>query len=575
MQTRRVIASLLVGTVLAFGSTGATPAFAQGKAEAAAKALQKKAMEEDYLGTDFTKAQDKLEKALAQCGTSQCSPAVRAALHRDLGVVQIGGEIDKDKGAQHFAEALKIDPSIQLDPDVKTKALEAAFEAAKKQGQGGASAAPSTDASGEPSGDFDHTPVASQQVRTPVPIYVEYPGEENLVKVVARYKGFGMTDWKSIDLKKMGESGWGGQIPCADVELEGVAQYYLQGFNADNDPVATSGDRNNPFKVALTREKPDQAPSLPGQSPPTQCAGSGDCPPDFPGCKAKKKKGKASSEESSGKDGGEFCEEDNECKSGLCDNGQCAEDDEESSGPTRKVWIGVFGAFDYSFIPSAENVCKLSPTSEGQLPLNDSNYYCVDTGGNDYPFRRAPSATNPRDYENDALQPTATDGYDKVSGGGAFGNVRLMVSLDYALSNNWLIGARLGYVLNTYPGQAGGDDGKTFPPIHLEARGTYLFGKDALTKKFAPYGFLGGGVATFDTKIPVTVSELDPATSRIVRKQVNAWNVAGPGFVALGGGVRIGFAERFAFMGGLRFNVAFGNAAAPSIGPEVGLLYGF
>ena len=30
---------------------------------------------------------------------------------------------------------------------------------------------------------------------------------EALVKVIARYKGFGMTDWKTVELKKAGEKG--------------------------------------------------------------------------------------------------------------------------------------------------------------------------------------------------------------------------------------------------------------------------------------------------------------------------------------------------------------------------------
>lgn len=577
MQTRRVFAALSLGTALALGFTSASTAFAQGKVEASAKALQKKAMEEDYLVTDFAKAQDKLEKAIAQCGTDKCSATVRATLRRDLGVVQIGGQLDKDKGRQNFVEALKIDPNVQLDPDLKTKDLEAAFEAAKKQARGGASEGSTTSSGGNgeaPGGDFVHTPAPGQQIRTPLPIYVEYAGEETLVKVIVRYKGFGMTDWKTVELKKMGEKGWGGQLPCTDVELAGAAQYYIQGFNADNDPVATSGDRNNPFKVPFTNDKPATSPSLPGQPPPTQCVSTGDCPPNFPGCKGKKKpEVSSSSEELVGKDGGESCESNSECKSDLCEDERCTEP--EHASKARKIWIGVFGAFDYSFVPSSDDVCKVSPTKDGQLPLNDANYYCVNSDGNDYPFRRVQGATNARDYENDAIQPTSSDGYDKVSGGGAFGNVRIMASLDYALTDNWLIGGRLGYVFNTYPGQAAKDDGKTFAPIHVEARGTYLFGEHALAKKFAPYAFFGGGVSTFDAKVQVTVSEKDPSSGKIARKQVDGYHIAGPGFFALGGGVRVGISEAVGFMGGLRLNLAFGNSFMPSVGPEVGLVFGF
>jgi hypothetical protein len=71
-------------------------AAAQGKAEAPAKALQTKAMDEDYLTTEFAKAAEKLDKAIKPCGDDQCGAPLRATLHRDLGVVQIGGQIDKE-----------------------------------------------------------------------------------------------------------------------------------------------------------------------------------------------------------------------------------------------------------------------------------------------------------------------------------------------------------------------------------------------------------------------------------------------------------------------------------------------
>ena len=122
----------------------------------------------------------------------------------------------------------------------------------------------------------------------------------------------------------------------------------------------------------------------------------------------------------------------------------------------------MWGAFDYSFLPSADDVCKLKSTKENQEPVNDSNYYCVQSDGADYPYRLLSAGdTNPRGPENARL---VLGQSDKVSGGGAFGNIRLMVSLDYAANPNILVGARLGYVLNTYPGQAGKDDGRTFAP---------------------------------------------------------------------------------------------------------------
>ena len=583
MKIRKALAvALSIGLAIAL-SFASQPVMAQNaKVEASAKALQKKAMDEDYLATEFAKAQEKLDKALAACGTDKCSAAVRSQLHRDLGVVMIGGQIDKPKGIGHFVDAIKLDPATALDPDLRTKELDAAFADAKKKAGagGGGSAAPAGGggggAAGQPAGDFVHEPIEIQQIRTPIPVYVEYGGEEQLVKVIARYKGFGMTDWKPLELKKMGEKGWGALLPCADVQ-QGTTLYYIQGFNAANDPVAVGGDRNNAYKVKVTRDKVADPPHLPNQPAPTQCADTGDCPPNFPGCK--KAGPVVGPEQPSGKDGGEFCEEDTECKSKECKSSKCTDFEGASEHKFRRVWVGLSVGFDYTLVPSADEVCRTnSPDPRGPAPLqpvNSSNYYCVNSNGSDYPVRPLSDAERKTEAgsQNDRIVLGTSD---KVSGGGAFGNIRIMAALDYALNMNVLLGARLGYVLNTYPGQAAKDDGKSFPPVHLELRGTYLIGKEAIMQKVAPFVMVGGGVSTFETAVSVQVVEnqFPPKTGKAVNT-VDAWQLAGPAFVTFGGGARVSVSERAAFMLGARINLAFGNSFAPSAGPDVGIVYGF
>jgi hypothetical protein len=584
VKIRKALAvALSIGLAIALTFVS-LPVLAQNaKVEASAKALQKKAMDEDYLATEFAKAQEKLDKALAACGTDKCSAPVRAALHRDLGVVLIGGQIDKPKGIGHFVDAIKLDAATALDPDLRTKELDAAFADAKKKaaaGGGGSAAVPAGNgagAAGQPAGDFVHEPAAEQQIRTPIPVYVEYGGEEQLVKVIARYKGFGMTDWKPLELKKMGEKGWGGQLPCTDVQ-QGTTLYYVQGFNAANDPVAVGGDRNNPYKVKVTRDKVADPPHLPNQPAPTQCADTGDCPPNFPGCK--KAGPVVGPEQPTGKDGGEFCEEDSECKSKECKSSKCTDFEGGGDHKFRRVWVGLSVGFDYTLVPSADDVCKTNtpdPTGPAPLqPVNSANYYCVNSNGSDYPVRPTSDAER-RNTEGGSQNDRIVSGTsDKVSGGGAFGNIRIMAALDYALNANILLGARLGYVLNTYPGQAAKDDGKSFPPIHLELRGTYLIGKDAIMKKVAPFVMVGGGVSTFETAVKVSVVEnaYPPATGKVA-KDVDAWQLAGPAFLTFGGGARVGLSERAAFMLGARVNLAFGNSFAPSFGPDLGIVFGF
>lgn len=573
LTLRSFIVFLLLA--LAFAILSVSPsARAQGKNEATAKALQKKAMEEDYLATEFKKAEEKLNNAIKQCGSDACSAGLRSKLRRDLGVVQIGGGIDKEKGIQNFVEAIKIDNTVALDPDIKTKDLEQAFAEAKKRAAGGGSSSGGSSsggsssgggATGQPQGDFNHTPAAEQTIRTPIPVYLEYEGSEQLAKIIVRYKGFGMTDWKTVELKKMGEKGWGGLLPCGDVQ-QGTTQYYIQGFNAANDPVATGGDRNNPYKVPIKAEKVAEPPHLPNASPPTQCQDTGDCPPNFPGCK------KAAvtpgtepppSTEPTGKDGGEFCEEDSECKSNKCQSAKCT--DYEGAKKSSKIWLGLTGALDYAFVPSADDVCRLQANA---TPINDQNYYCTRSDGRDYPSRDPANRA-----ENDAIVPSAERGSDKVTGGGALGNIRVMLSADYAVTPNVLVGARVGFVLLGYPGEEAGVDGKRFSvPLHLELRGTYIFGQDPLAKKgFAPYVFGGAGIGQFETRIPVQVIDRRPDQGKI---DVDAWHLAGPAFITLGGGGRYAVSPKFAFTFGLRGNLAFLNAFAPSIGPEIGGQFG-
>jgi hypothetical protein len=556
-----------------------TNAHAQGKVDAAAKALQKKAMEEDYLSTEFTKAADKLEKAIAQCGTDKCAPALRSRLKRDLGVVQIGGAIDKEKGIHNFVEAIKIDPAVTLEADIRTKDLDAAFAEAKKRAAGGGGEKPAVEkpaggTKGQPQGDFVHTPAPEQTIRTPIPVYVEYEGDAQLSKVIVRYKGFGMTDWKTVELKKMGEKAFGGLLPCGDVQ-QGTTQYYIQGFDPNNDPVATGGDRNNPYKVPVRSEKVEEPPHLPNASPPNQCQDTGDCPPNFPGCK---KKGAAAaaaeSTEPTGKDGGEFCEDDSECKSNQCKSSKCTDYEGGPKKSGARFWVGITGALDYVFVPTAEDVCKVHPkdatdTNLTPTPVNDSNYYCVRSDGTDYPSRSVKA-------ENDSILLSKDRGSDKVAGGGALGNIRLMLSADYAVNGNLLLGARVGLVLNGYPGTEAGVDGKRFAaPIHLELRLTYVIGDAPIfSKGFAPYVFIGIGAGQFETKVPVQVIEVKPGAPA-EKRDVDAWHLAGPAFLAVGGGGRYAITQKFAIMFGLRANFVFGSSFAPSIGPELGGAIGF
>ncbi|MGH7271708.1 MAG: hypothetical protein ACREJ3_14855, partial [Polyangiaceae bacterium] len=343
-------------------------------------------------------------------------------------------------------------------------------------------------------------------------------------------------------------------------------------------------------------------PSLPGKDPPAQCddiAGAGtECPPDFPGCAKKKAAGddcEKDTECDSGKcsdgacvdkkAGGEDCSADNECSSGTCSSGKCAgkkaegedcdSDDDCDSGRCKegscaegatsgkgkpsKIWIGVGFQADMTLIPGANDVCSLTTGT-----VNPQGYGCVQPGASvSFPDNIPGGASY---YKNVIIGRG-----DQVKGGfKSPSNMRLFLSLDYALGKNSLLGLRVGYVLNTAPAKA------AFAPLHIEARYTYVVGRDALTKQgISPMVLASLGAGEFDAYVPITVYLNGP--KGVLSGPVNAWLTAGPVFAAVGGGARMLLGPKTALTADLKFQAAFGGAAGflPGLAPEVGVQLGF
>lgn len=102
--------------------------------DSAATQLANRAMQTDYVGTQFKKAEQKLKKAISQCGASDCAYDVVGRLHRDLATVYIGGMNQVAKGKAELKLALAANPDLQLDNDLATPELRQAFKAAGGHG---------------------------------------------------------------------------------------------------------------------------------------------------------------------------------------------------------------------------------------------------------------------------------------------------------------------------------------------------------------------------------------------------------------------------------------------------------
>jgi hypothetical protein len=224
-----------------------------------------------------------------------------------------------------------------------------------------------------------------------------------------------------------------------------------------------------------------------------------------------------------------------------------------------RVWIGVAGSMDIAFAGAGKDVCPLGPSG---TPANSLGIFCTTPNGADFPSRADPT-------QNASLVPGQAGALD---GGPTIGDVRALVAADYAVTSAILVGLRAGYVWNTYPGSAGSRP-DFLRHLHLEARGTYVFGRNPLsTVGFAPVAFLGAGVAATDVHAGTDVSLLGVRG----KTPVDAWQLGGPGFASLGGGARYTFSARAAFTLAWRLTVAFGSPSTLlTTAPEVAFQYGF
>ncbi len=503
--------------------------------DAAATKLDNDAIYTDYLGMKFGDAEKKLKQGLAICAKAACSPKTVAILHRDLGTVLVVEKKNEDaKG--HFIEALKADPTITLLKDLLTPEIQAVWNAAKGGGPAPAPPPPEPAASAPAAGgdDIVHTPIAEQAIYTPVPVYAELPEGMTPAKVQLRYKVFGATDWKTLDLKKL-KQGYGGEVPCLEVgSTTGDLKYFIQAIDSNGDVLATSGTRNAPHKVPIKSELSGDPPHLPGKAPPAQCANPSDCPPGLPGCSSKPSK------KHGDKGAGATCEEDAECESGTCRTGACAagsapEDVPEAKqcktstdcdgGQTctagacmttsKKNWLSFNVQQDALFLASATGACA-----------NQDQYSCYFANDDWYD-------------PTDKVQGVPLQGSgDEVTGGFGLATTRFLVGFDRVLGENVALGARLGYAINGGPQKKdliNGTSGSTFFAFHAEGRVSYWFGSSPFARAgFRPYVVAAGGMSEVDAKVVVKIyTQMMPkdATS------LAAWKKSGKAFAGVGGGV--------------------------------------
>jgi hypothetical protein len=406
----------------------------------------------DFEAEQFKKAVAGLERALKLCKRG-CAEAVRARLHRDLGVVYITGLRDRKRGKEQFSKALALEPRIELDSAVITPEIADVFQRARWEGDTESKKKPRAGATR-----IEHKTPRAAQHNTPLPLYLRLPAKAQ-AKTVRLHYTWGSRPWMSLRMKRM-RGGYGAQIPCADVRVGETLEYYVEAQDADGEDVAQLASKQTPLQVEVERRLSKNPPSFPGQRPPKRCDGDGDDDDDDGGAET-------DAEPTS-------CERDADCDPERCEEGRCVA---KTAGP-KIFFIGLHLIQDAALV-SGTDVCS-------QSSQRDAGFACFRSDGNQYLGTPQPGMRN------------------VVAGELTLATTRIALGADLKLEDQVSLGLRVGYaILGGAPRVTGR---KPFLPLHAEARAAYWL-SSAYARNVAPFLFAAGGLAQVDAKNTVTVVE--------------------------------------------------------------------
>lgn len=496
----------------------AAPVWADSAATTRARGLNRDAMEQDYLATSFKAAIAKLQTALKACGDTGCPKALLAKIHSNMGIVYSAGLGQKENAVEAFKDALKLDPNITPNSNYLTGDVEKAFQAAKKQL--GANMVVE-----KPVAVLKEKPWTEQAIWYPIPVYVEVPVGVKASRIVVRFKAPGETHWKELALQKHGK-GWGGYIPCYAVKKIGTLVYFTTAFNTNLDRVASAGSAENPRKVQLKKAINARQPSLPGAVPPSQCpkpveglscSSNDDCP------------------------GNQVCVQLTCVAASSVPNPK-----KQEEAKRKKNWFGLSFSPDLSIVGSTNDACSQAAQSDGKL----SCFYAGSRQVN----------------ETTTLQDPGT-----LNGGVTLGSMRVLLSYDRLLGKRMTIGVRAGFAFLGPPKR---NDGKTFLPVHFEARFAFHLRKDPfLSKGVRPYVFADAGVAQSAARVTTPIVVTTPQKPNGETRKVDVYQTGGIAFAGAGVGLQYAVSRRAAMVIEVAGREMFPKTSTV-IAPSLGFAYG-
>jgi len=541
---------LLVAALL-FSSAG----LAASPGDDAANAQIKEAVSVHYLATQFDKAEATLLDVPKACA-DQCSPEVLGRAWMYIGLVRFVGRGDTAGARMAFAEALKLYPETQLDPDLETPEASALWD---QVGQGAA-----TEPVAKPValGGMKCSPdVKEVQTRRPIPIACST--DQPATRAEIKYREFGSTQWKAVQMGSAGGK-WLGTIPCSATDLQGKLSWYVNARDQDDELIDNYGAQRQPIELQLLENTTEEPPAYPDQEPPARCGAASECPPEMlgtPACPGTVKPDPSRGNAQEGDDcertqqcvtglecaagkcqPPKSCEKDTDCSEGRCVDLLCRAEPSTAKGSVN--WLGLHFATDLALV-SGDDVCE------------SSSFACF--------------------YDDGSLQGSHGETFTgagtssgNVQSGFALGTLRLLASYERVIAQFGVEG-RVGFAFNGAPSATG----VSFLPIHLEARGKYWPLGAPARELFNPYLFVGGGIAQVDAKVTVVIAQnCNGVAGCTPTPEVDAYRQMGVGFIGAGGGALLVLGQNY----GINLNL---NAQyqLPKSGlvlqPALGFNYGF
>jgi hypothetical protein len=226
----------------------------------------------------------------------------------------------------------------------------------------------------------------------------------------------------------------------------------------------------------------------------------------------------------------------------------CSRPDQEKSADegdksAAKNWISLGIQEDLLFMPSSKTTC----------------------GGGEY----ACFFEDPTIYYGGTPYPRSGN---EVSGGAQLATTRILAGYDRLIVPNIELGVRAGFAFGGGPKTP---TGNAFLPLHLEVRGTYIFGTNPLERKgLRPYVHLSGGVAQIDGRVlvPIYATATDFANKHVA--DLAAWRRTGIGFIGIGGGLMYAITPRSGPFLDVRLLEMLGSSGT-AISPLLGYAIGF